>query len=88
MYLNGEGVEVNAQEALVWFEKAASQNVVEAMFTLGIMYEQGIGMEPDEERAFHYYLESAKGGYEDAQYRVGTVYLDGLFGQEKIVSLL
>lgn len=86
MYLNGEGVPVNYKEALKWFKEAAKQNVVEAMFTLGIMYEQGIGINKDEDKAFHHYLKSAQGGYEDAQYRMGSIYLDGLLGVEKNIS--
>ena len=72
------------KEALKWFKVAAEQNVVEAMFTLGMMYEQGIGVNRDEEKAFQYYLQSAEGGYEDAQYRIGSIYLEGLLGRRKI----
>lgn len=42
MYFNGEGVPQDFTLARKWFDFAASKNVAEAMFTLGIMYEQGL----------------------------------------------
>ena len=48
-------------------------NIVEAMFTLGIMYEQGIGVEVDEKKAFNYYESAAIGGDSEALFRLGNL---------------
>lgn len=86
MYLNGESVEIDEARALEWFIYAAEKGIVEALFTLGIMYEQGLGTTPDEKQAYVYYEQAAIGGYDDAQYRLGSIYLEGLLGKNKIMK--
>ncbi|UZM99147.1 sel1 repeat family protein [Lysinibacillus sp. MHQ-1] len=71
MYFNGEGVPLDFTLARKWFDFAASKNVAEAMFTLGIIYEQGLGVNKDTNAAFNMYKKSAEAGYVEAQYRLG-----------------
>jgi len=51
MYMEGECVEQDGQQAVEWFTKAADQGMVGAMTTLGMMYKQGNGIEADAELA-------------------------------------
>lgn len=87
MYLNGEYVEIDEVKALHLFEKAAAFHVPEAMFTLGMMYEQGLGTAVDFKRALHYYKEAASYGDVEAEYRMGSIYYEGLLGEEIDYSL-
>ncbi|WP_249727472.1 tetratricopeptide repeat protein, partial [Bacillus paralicheniformis] len=81
-----EGVPQEISLAKQWFDNAAEKNVAEAMFTLGIIYEQGLGVEADVEAAFNAYKKSAELGYVKAQYRLGGIYLEGRLGQTKEVN--
>jgi hypothetical protein len=47
MYLNGQGVPQNRQEAVAWFRKAADQGNAEAQTHLGFMYERGEDVSQD-----------------------------------------
>ena len=40
MYLNGQGTEEDAREALLWFRKSAAQGRAEAQYNLGVFYVQ------------------------------------------------
>jgi TPR repeat protein len=61
MFLEGEGVEKDAQKAIEWFEKAAEQGMQGSLTTLGMMYQDGYGVEKDEAKAMEYYK---KAGFE------------------------
>ena len=82
MYLNGEGVAVDEQQAFQWFHIAANGGVVEAMFTLGLMYEQGLGVAQNDTLALEYYIEAANRGDVEALYRMGNIYYYGLLSQQ------
>jgi TPR repeat protein len=55
MYLEGEGVAKDGQQAVAWFEKAAAHGLQGSLTTLGMMYQDGYGVEKDEARAVEYY---------------------------------
>lgn len=58
----------NIQEALTWYEKAADQGVVDAMFNLGQLYRLGSqGLEPDPEMARHWFTRCADAGDREAR---------------------
>lgn len=61
MYLNGQGVDQNYEEAGKWFRKAAEQGIPQAQYKLGYLYNQGQGLPKDLEYAY-------------AWYRVGATY--------------
>ena len=44
LYANGDGVELSADKAMYWFEKAADQNHVEALFDLSGLYRHLAGI--------------------------------------------
>ena len=47
MYLDGQGVPQDDQQAANWFAKAAAQGNVEAQFNLGVLYQEGKGVPKD-----------------------------------------
>ena len=55
MYCNGRGVAVDYQQARAWIEKAAAQDLPNAVCALGVMYEQGKGVTPSFRRARELY---------------------------------
>ena len=58
MYLNGEGVPQDYEEAIRWFRAAAEQGLAPAQFYLGFMYDSGRGVPRDEIQA-HMWLSLA-----------------------------
>eukprot|EP00903_Cladosiphon_okamuranus_P011718 g11020.t1 len=54
-YFEGSGVEQNLPEAAMWFERAGSAGVPQALQNLGKMLEMGLGVEVDRERALKLY---------------------------------
>ncbi|EFK4395032.1 sel1 repeat family protein [Escherichia coli] len=62
MYLYGEILDVDYQQAKAWYEKAASQNDAQAQFELGVMNELGQGESIDLKQARHYYERSCNNG--------------------------
>ena len=76
-YLNGDGVEQNAQEAVEWFRKAAEQGHADAQNRLGVRYDRGEGVSQNSEIAAQWFLKAAKQGHAKAQYNIGDYYLSG-----------
>ena len=58
MYMEGECVEKNAEEAMKWFLKAADQGMVGSMTTIAMMYEEGKGVEKNPELAKEWYTKA------------------------------
>ena len=77
MYAQGLGIEKNEQEAVGWYQKAASQGYPEAQSNLGLMYEFGRGVDVDYELAMNWYLKAAAQGYALAQHNIGSMYFNG-----------
>jgi TPR repeat protein len=69
LYLRGLGVPKDAGKAINWLDEAASQNDVDAMYSLGLIYEFGNeGILPDVKRAMEYFAKAAVMGSPRAQY--------------------
>jgi len=66
MYLYGQGVEQDIDQALKLELAAADQGSTEAQFTLGGMYERGMGVPQDKVQAHVWYALSATTGDERA----------------------
>ncbi len=77
-YLLGTGVRVDEQKAMHYYLMAADQDVPEAMYVVGVVYEHGrYGYPKDEKKAFEYYQKCAEQGYEKAYYKMGLCYFEG-----------
>jgi uncharacterized protein len=69
-----------SRQAAVLMQKAAEQNLPDAEFALGLMYDQGRGVDVDKARAGKLILKAAKGGLPIAQHAAGNMYIKGLNG--------
>ncbi len=59
MYMKGQGVEQNYEEASKWFRKASEQGLTVAMYKLAGLYTEGKGVPKDLEFAYVWYSVSA-----------------------------
>ena len=65
-------------EALMSYIKAANQNVREAQYNLGYMYEEGeAGLKPDISLAVKWYRKAAEKNLPEAQHMLGNLYTEG-----------
>lgn len=63
LYLNGNGVEQDDDQARIWFEKAAAQNDPGGEINLGQLYQNGYGVSAvDRARAAHLYRKAGEQG--------------------------
>jgi len=76
MYMEGQGVQVDNQEACFWWEKAAANGHVSAQCNIGVMYEHGDGVVQSHSEAMKWYLLAAEQGDVTAQYNLGRLYED------------
>jgi len=77
MYNNGQGVDEDPVEALVWYRKAADQGHVKALFNIGDAYRTGRGVDKNMNEAVNWYQKAADLGYSKAQYAIGLITLTG-----------
>lgn len=64
MYYTGEdGIECNYNKALKWLEKAAENEDGQAMYTLGIMYQDGAGVQQNVNMATAWFQKAANEGH-------------------------
>lgn len=75
-YQNGVGVAKNAENAVVWYKKAAEQGNAEAQCALGECYYQARGVEKDDKEARRWYEAAATQGNVTAQYMTGRLYAE------------
>ena len=72
MYVFGEGVEVNDQEALKWFSIAADNNDEESLFGIGYVY---LMREDREwEKAYEFFFRSAELDFAPAIFRLAWIH--------------
>lgn len=74
MYLNGDGVQQNYDEAFRYLTRAASAGDTLAQNNLGYMYGTGKGVERDYYKAVKWYKEAAMQGDATAQNNMGLMY--------------
>lgn len=77
MYLLGQGVSKDINEALIWYQKGADQRDNLAMNGLGYMYEYGKGVSQDYSEAAKWYRKAAEQGYPKSQNNLGLLYAQG-----------
>jgi TPR repeat protein len=77
MYVNGEGVEKDAVQAVQWYRKAAEQGNATAQSNLGSMYGNGKGVEEDAVQAVQLFRKAAVQGNATAQSNLGSMYGNG-----------
>lgn len=66
MYQKGDGVKLDMEKALFWYEKAANAGLAIAQYNLGMLYFEGMIVKKDEEKAKELWEKAAKQGLEAA----------------------
>jgi uncharacterized protein len=77
-YMEGDGMLIDARQAVHWFEKAARAGNVEAQYHLGMALLDGHGVVQDYQAAFKWLDQAARKGYPAAQYDLGRLYYYGM----------
>jgi len=77
LYLQGQGVARNDQEAVRLFQRAADQGNAKAQTALGDVYAAGRSVARDDAEARIWYQKAATQGDSDAQTRLGDLYASG-----------
>jgi len=75
--MEGEGVEVSADEGQAWLQKAADAGDAQAWYAFGVVYLNGIGVEVDIDKALGYLRKGAEAGDADCQTSLGMIYQAG-----------
>jgi hypothetical protein len=77
LYETGKGVPQDYAQAVVWYRKAAEQNLATAQYRLGVLYANGAGVPPDKAQSAAWFQKAADQGYVYAQEMLGMDYLTG-----------
>ena len=78
-YYHGLGIEQNIQEALSWYNRAASSGYAPAQNAIGKAHETGDFGAEDLKTAQRYYTMAANQGNVEAMYNLGRLCVDGYF---------
>ena len=78
LYLNGTGIDPNAEEALRWFKKSSDQKFTKGMFNTAYALLTGSGVEKDIDQAISLLKETARYGNKEAWYALGALLYFGL----------
>lgn len=64
-------------KAVDWFQKAAQQGIVKAMYNLAVMYYNGDGMPTDMKAAYTWFEQAANRNHVKAQYKCAEMLYNG-----------
>ena len=78
MYLNGDGVLQDDNEAVKWYKLSSEQGNAEAQTNLGQLYHNGQGVARDDREAVKLYKLAAEQKNGVAQAKLGTMYHKGI----------
>lgn len=82
IYANGNGVDLDYNEAAKWQQKAADQGHVKALRTLAWLYASGFGVQQDNNKARDICIQLAQRGDPKDQYFMATLYQTGMYDTE------
>ncbi len=77
MYYLGSGVPEDHSEAAKWLRMAADLGHKNAMYKLGVMYDEGDGVPQDYAKAKNLYEKAAYSGFSPAMIALGILYFQG-----------
>lgn len=70
------GVKQDLKKAVEFYRQAAEQELAEAQFNLGAMYENGVGVKQDYSKAVEWYTKVAEQNFIGALVNLGNIYYD------------
>ena len=82
-YYEGVGVPRDYRTALIWLNKAVAQNSADAMFILGLMYENGRGVYQDVPKAQELFDKAAALGQRDADIEGRGMRMEGAAAEQQ-----
>jgi TPR repeat protein len=77
MYLAGDGVRQDYQEAARWLRQAADRGDAQSQYNLGVLYAQGKGLPQSYAEALRLYRKAAEQDYPEAALNLGVSYFKG-----------
>ena len=77
MFLEGQGINPNPEDAAYWFRKAAQNGHAASQFEIGYCFLNGTGVQKDERMAGEWFWRAAEQGDPDAALLVARMYRDG-----------
>jgi TPR repeat protein len=83
MYCEGLGCKKDYKKAKKYFESAAAQGNIEALYNIGYLYQNGFGVKVDMDKAVEYYEKSAAKGYELASHAINNINMHRDFKETK-----
>ena len=86
IYNDGLGREVDPTAAMIWFEKAAQNDMVKAQYLLGMGHVVGRGVPQDYDKAFLWLKAAADENHSAAQLQTGLMYESGAGTQRNVVK--
>ena len=78
VYENGQGVEQDHEEAVLWFRNAADQGFALAQFKLANIYSNGQGVSQDLAQGVAWYRRAADQGHAESMHCLGVLYFRGI----------
>ena len=78
LYIHGQGVSVDYEEALRWTRRAAEQGDVTGQFNMGTIYAGGLGVERDYATAAEWFRRAAEQDDAASRFNLGVLYARGL----------
>ncbi|KAL6059646.1 BTB (POZ) domain-containing protein [Balamuthia mandrillaris] len=75
--LGDDEVQHDYKEAVRLYHEAAEKGHSEALYNLGICYQEGDGVEEDQVRAVRFFTQAAERGHKQAQYYLALAYKEG-----------
>lgn len=78
MYENGWGTDLDYDEAVYWYRKAAMQGALPSETSLGRMYQNGWGVDANYSHAAWWYQKAAEGNYPGARDRLNVLLKAGV----------
>ena len=83
-YMDGEGVALDYQQAINWYQRTASNGYAHASNALGICYCRGMGVHLDLEKGYELQLKAAQDDCRIAQWNTAYNYLHGIGTKQDI----
>lgn len=77
MYMKGDGVDQDYEEAAKWLEHSAQAGYAPAQFQMGKLYYLGRGVPKDPAMEAYWYEEAAENGHPAAQHNLAVLYHKG-----------
>lgn len=85
MFLEGEGMKANPEDAAYWFRKAAQNGHAPSQFAIGECFMNGIGVQQDSRMAAEWFWRAAEQGHPKASLYLARMYRDGI-GMKKDIE--